>query len=191
MQKLKVALLTIAESRENFYRQRKAIVTEECGIFERVFSKRFAIIQSAPIKTLQQALEWTDRSNAENVDAIIIFVPVWASPNLAAKIAESAIAPILVLGNLRPESSSLGCMLAVTGAMEQIRHPVHRVIGDMNDKAIQWKVLDFVFAAHAKNQIRRSNYCIFGGRSLGIVSTQADFSEWGHDFGVECDQGSV
>lgn len=187
MKKAKVALLTIAESREEFYEKRRALVESECRSFKKYFASEFSIMESTPIKTMADCLEWADRTVNEGCDAVVIHIPVWASPNLATKIACNVQTPIALLGNLRPDSSSLGGLLAAAGGMGQIGRSVRRITGDMGDRNLQRQVTAFVEAARAVRGLRRSNYCVFGGRSLGIVTTQADFSAWANRFGVECD----
>lgn len=188
MGKPKVAFLTIAESREKFYEKRKALLSSECRKFCRAFSKEMDILESEPIQTVPSALLWTDRVAREQADAVIIHIPVWASPNLATKIVSNLELPVAILGNLLPTSSSFGCMLAVAGAMGQIGKKAKRIIGDIDDAGTRKEVLQFAYACHAIQRLRRSSYCLFGGRSLGIVTTQADFSAWERDFGVDCDQ---
>lgn len=187
MDKPNVAFLTISETRDEFYEKRKKIVEEECNKFKVNFKKDFDLIVSTPIRDTDSALFWAKEAIKGGVDALIIHVPIWSAPNLATKIASNIDIPILVLGNKRSDSSSLVGLLAAAGALGQIGKIPKRLIGDFKDENFKKQIRSFVAACQTVGKLRKSNYCLLGGRSLGIGTTIADFSQWQKIFGIECD----
>jgi L-fucose isomerase len=187
MRKPCVALLTIAETRDEFYEKRKPIVDEEIAFFHQQFSECFDILASVPIRGVSTALYWAEQAQSALADAVIIHVPIWAAPNLAGKIAANVDLPLMVLGNKRENSSSLVGVLAVAGAIGQTGKQVKRILGDFSDSSVQAGVVAFASACQTVRELKRSNYCVLGGRSLGINTTLADFAQWQKMFGIECD----
>src|SRR5690606_24487799 len=110
------------------------------------------------------------------------------------RIAYSSDLPVLLLGNKRPDSSSIVCLLAVAGMLEQSGKKCIRVAGDIRDEAVYKKVENFIAACNLVDVISRSSFGLIGGRSIGIGTTVADPSQWQKIFGTEfdhCDQYEV
>jgi len=187
MDKPVVGVLTVTETRDEFYEKRKDILAEECDKFKKVFSQDFDMIFSEPIRHVDSSLYWALETQKREANAVIIHMPIWASPNLSTKIASNVNVPILILGNDRPESSSMVSLLAAAGAIEQGGKKVKRVLGNLADEKLKIQVMAFIKACQAVGELRKSNYCVLGGRSIGIGTTVADFSQWQKLFGIECD----
>jgi L-fucose isomerase len=75
-------------------------------------------------------------------------------------------------------------MLAAAGLMDQIGSCYQRVWGDIDDPAVLGKVLAFIRAAGALNQLKGQSYGLFGGRPLGMLTAVANQDEWLARFGV-------
>ena len=76
----------------------------------------------------------------QGIEAVIIHVPIWATPSLAFRIAYGTSYPVLLLGNLQRNTSSLVTLLAVGGMLDQTGKKCIRVSGDYEDPKIQEKV---------------------------------------------------
>ncbi len=135
-----------------------------------------------------------DAISREGIHAVILHLPVWATPSLAFRIAYSTPYPVLLLGNLQRDTSSLVTLLAVAGMLDQTGKKCIRVSGNYEDKEIQEKVDTFVKAVYLAEGIKRSSFGMIGGRSIGIGTTVADPSQWQSLFGIEfdhCDQYEI
>jgi len=181
------AVLTVTENRDEFFERRKPLIEEEYEKVRNILSKEFDLIYSDLIRDTDAALYWADEAVKRQADVVIIHLPVWASPNLSAKIACNVNVPVMLLGNDRPETSSMVGLLAAAGALEQANIKVKRALGNFEDGKLKDEVVSFVKACHTLSVLRRSNYCQVGGRSIGIITTTADFSKWQELFGIECD----
>jgi L-fucose isomerase len=88
------------------------------------------------------------------------------------------------MGNDLPTTSSIVGVLGAGGALDQVGLPHSRVI-DHADPVNRRKVLAFVRAASAIDALRGQTLGLFGGRSLGILTTVADPVQWLRLFGVD------
>ena len=82
----------------------------------------------------------SDEIKKQGIEAVIIHVPIWATPSLAFRIAYGTSYPVLLLGNLQRNTSSLVTLLAVGGMLDQTGKKCIRVSGDYEDPQIQEKV---------------------------------------------------
>lgn len=187
MSKPIIGFFTVTETREEFYKKRKSIVMEEVNKFKKKFKYDFNLLISKPIRDFNSALFWAEEAKKKRVDCIIIHIPIWAPPNLTTKIASTVDVPLLILGNNRLDSSSLVGIFGAAGAIGQIGKKAKRLMGDFEDEEIKNQIISFIKACQAINELKNSNYCIFGGRSLGMGTTIADFAQWQKIFGIECD----
>ena len=83
---------------------------------------------------------------------------------LAFRIAYGTSYPVMLLGNLQRNTSSLVTLLAVGGMLDQTGKKCIRVSGDYEDPQIQEKVDNFVKGVYVAEGIRRSSYGMIGGR---------------------------
>lgn len=194
MQKTKVAVVTLGDSRREFYQKRTHIVQSELDKLQAVFGQRYDLFITPVVFSVEDGLKAADDIRAQGITAIILHVPVWATPNLCLRPAAATQAPVLVLGNRQRDTSSLVTLLAVAGMLDQTGKACIRVSGDFLDPDIQQQVDTYVSACALVDGIRRSSFGMVGGRSIGIGTTVADPSQWQKLFGTEfdhCDQYEI
>ena len=69
-------------------------------------------------------------------------------------------------------------MLAAGGALHHLGIEHFRAAGDINDKEVLDKVLQFAKCAHVVNSLKGSTYGLIGGRSLGMYSATVSMQDW-------------
>jgi L-fucose isomerase len=192
--KPKLAVVTIGDTRLDFYVKRENIVRTEIKRFEQAFNKEFDLLISEPVLSLQDALIYADQIKQNQIACVVIHLPIWATPTLALRIANSTSLPVMLLGNKRNDSSSLVGLLAVAGMLEQSGQKIIRWLGDIDEPETRGKIRNFAKACHTIDQLSRSSYCLLGGRSIGIGTGVADPAQWQKLFGIEfdhCDQSEI
>ena len=100
----------------------------------------------------------------EDVDGVIFSYGVFSFPNFTVVSAQNLQCPILLAANLNPDWPGMVSMLASGGALNQLGIEHFRVAGDVNDKDVLEKVIDFAKAAHVVTSLKGSNYGLIGGR---------------------------
>lgn len=183
----KAAVVTIGDTRTDFYMQRKHIVDIENEKISRAFSDRFDLYTPEIIFSARDAKETARKIREQGIRAIIIHLPVWGTPAFAAEMAFATELPVMILGNLRFDSSSLVTLLAVAGMLEQEGKTCIRVSGEIGDADLQKQVTDYVTAANLTERVRESHFGMIGGRSIGIGTTVFDPSQWQTVFGASMD----
>ena len=194
MDKAKVAVVTLGDSRREFYQKRAHIAQAELEKIKQVFDDKYDLYFSPIIFDEKEGLAAADTIRQKGITAVILHLPIWATPSLCLRPAFCTDAPVLLLGNKQRDTSSLVTLLAVAGMLEQAGKSCIRVSGDFFDEEIQAEVDTYVNACALVDQIRRSSFGMIGGRSIGIGTTVADPSQWQKVFGTEfdhCDQYEI
>ncbi|HLV08796.1 MAG TPA: hypothetical protein VKY40_01175 [Halanaerobiales bacterium] len=194
MEKKKVALVTPGDSRREFFESRYSIVEDELNKIKRALGEKYDLFIPDIVFDIEQGQTVSDQIKARGINCVIIHLPIWATPNLAYRIAYSTELPVLLLGNKRPDSSSIVTLLAIAGMLEQAGKECIRLAGDINNDKVFNKVENFVIACNLVDSISRSSFGLIGGRSIGIGSTVADPAQWQRIFKTEfdhCDQYEI
>jgi L-fucose isomerase len=187
MKKFKIAVVTLGDSRREFFENRLNIVEYELEKLTNKLSDEFDLYIPEVVFDIDEGQVVSDEIKARGINCVLIHLPIWATPNLAYRIAYSTDLPVILFGNKRPESSSIVSLLAVAGMLEQSGKECIRLVGDIEDQDIYKKVKDFTTACNLVDSISRSSFGLIGGRSIGIGTTVADPSQWQKKFGVEFD----
>lgn len=187
VEKPKVALVTLGDSRKEFYESRIQIVKEEKEKAAKVLGEKFSLYMSDIIYSEKESLAVSNKIKEQGIQAVIIFLPIWGTPSLAFRIAQSTSKPVVILGNERTDSSSLVVLLAVAGMLDQCGKKCIRIAGDIEDNKVYQQISSYICACNLVEELRKSSYCMLGGKSIGIGTTVADPSQWERIFGVGFD----
>lgn len=125
-----------------------------------------------------------DVLKAANVEALIVHIPCWTSPNLVVRGIQRMNLPTVLIGNKHPSTHSTVGLLGAGGTLSQIGFPHLRLREDFDAGLID-KLLPFVRAAAAKSRLHGKVFGLFGGRSLGIDTGTFDPMQWKQMFGVD------
>lgn len=175
------AILTIADSRDDYYSQRHHMVMEQLENIK--WLNDYADCYVSPVLRrdgeVKAAIEEAKRHNPQ---ALIIHIPIWADPVFAETIAVTMDLPILLLGNRDPATSSMVGLLGAAGALDQISRAHIRVMrkGTVDDGRIK----AFIDGAAAAEMLRGKKMLRFGDCALGIRTAAPDAMRWLKDFGV-------
>jgi L-fucose isomerase len=180
-----VALLTFSEGRDDFYELRKGLVAEERELVIRTCEGILDVKTFPPIRRKSELLELLPRLGT--VDALFLHIPIFVEPALAATVATmtQGTIPLVLLGNRRPDTSSLVGTLGAGGVLDQLGVPHLRVWEDLSATGLPRSLLAYVRAARARRLLRGQTFGCFGGYSLGIQTAAADPLQWQVMFGVE------
>jgi len=141
------------------------------------------------------------------IDGVIFHYSVWASPRLARLAAQILIrenkkknksTPIVVLTNLAPEQPGMVGGMAAAGGLDQLGIPNFRIWSTKLSEDLKKVEQMVAFARFARNRARTSDsadevierlhgqiYGEIGGRSIQIVTAEADPLQWSRIFGVD------
>ena len=101
MEKKKVAIVTLGDSRREFYKKREAIVASEIEKVKKAFGDKYDLYISPIVFDTEDGQNISDEIKKQGIEAVIIHVPIWATPSLAFRIAYGTSYPVLLLGNLQ------------------------------------------------------------------------------------------
>lgn len=177
------AVAHIADSRSDFYIKRQPLVEEQLSALEWL-REEFHPLESNVIQTSQAVQDFALACQTANVQCLIIHLPIWGDPIFSVKLASRLNLPVLLLGNIRPETSSMVGMLGAGGALDQVGL-AHTRVFDHEDEENRKRVRAFILAAAVRTELRGQTLGLFGGRSLGILTAVADAAQWQRLFGVD------
>jgi L-fucose isomerase len=179
----KISLATLADSRSDFLALRAGLVEEELNAIDWL-RQEFDVLESRVMNSSPPLAEYACQSKQFGAQSLIVHLPIWADPAFTVRLAQMLPIPLLLLGNLRPQTSSLVGLLGAGGALDQVGRS-HRRVFDHRDVQGQRNVRAFVRAARTLNSLKGQTLGLFGGRSLGIFTAVADPAQWQKLFGVD------
>jgi L-fucose isomerase len=185
----KVGLLVFSESlaREDVYRKRKPIADREVQRFVSALGNEVELVWPSvrEIRSKRQAMTAVRELEAAAVDAVVLYVAIFVSPAVVAHTANLLRVPCVLACNEAEDSISQLAFLASSGAIQQIGTPCCRIAGDAAEPVHRSRLLHFLRAAAAMQQLRGQTFGCIGGRSLGISTGTADLSLWERIFNVD------
>ncbi|MBI4242594.1 MAG: L-fucose/L-arabinose isomerase family protein [Planctomycetes bacterium] len=181
----KVGIMTFLDSRDEMLMKRKAIVDAEEKGLTSALGGDLELISFEPIRTKEKVAEIARKMLLSEVDLIIMHLPIWASPNLLTMTVNYINSPIIIFGNMRPDSSSLVAVFAGSGSLDQIGIDHIRLVGNPDDIKIKGKILSVAKAASAIRRLKGQTFGYIGGRPLGMYTTTTDPAQWQRLFGVD------
>ena len=116
--------------------------------------------------------------------SLIIHIPIWADPIFSIKLHNHCPLPILLLGNNRPDTSSLVGLLGAGGALDQVGCQHFRVFEHTSENSVR-TIHSFIRACGNNTILKGQTLGLFGGKSLGIFTANADPAQWQKLFGVD------
>ncbi len=179
----RLAIAHIADSRSDFYDRRKELVLEELDALSWL-REAFHPLESGVLQSSQGVADFARRCQEERIQSLIIHLPIWGDPIFSVKLVSQLELPVLLLGNIRPDTSSMVGILGAGGALDQIGAAHLRVFDDGSEETRKL-VRAFVRASAARSQLRGQTLGLFGGRSLGILTAVIDAAQWQRLFGVD------
>jgi L-fucose/D-arabinose isomerase len=178
-----VAVVTLGETREDVRRQRETLIQEELQAMNWLHDC-CEPLGSPVLSNPSQVREFAESVRKADPHALIIHLPVWTNPVLSVQVCSALPLPTILVGNGRPETSSMVGILGAGGALDQagVRHGR---IFDHREKEARLRIAAFFRAAFAMRELQGKTLGLFGGRSLGIVTAAADASQVMRIFGVD------
>lgn len=181
--RVKTALAHVADGRSDFFARREKIAQEEIRTLDWL-REAVEVVESPILNSIQDVRDFVEATICSGVQSLIIHFPIWADPIFSIKLHNLLNLPILLLGNDRPDSSSMVGMLGAGGALDQIGAR-HTRIFEHHSVEARRDALAFLRAAAAFKLLRGQTLGLFGGRSLGIFTAGADTAQWQRLFGID------
>lgn len=174
-----IGIVMLNDEREHVYTQNNPENTAVVKKWQEVIKKNLKNIDgSAPeivagseiitsIRTAQKVGEELSRANCKQV---IICYNVWNFPFFVWPFINSLSreTPILSLSNNNGKYPGNVGLLATDGALRQAGIRTHRIVGEIDDKTTQQKVINWLRASEAATTIRNEVYGCYGGHSMGM-----------------------
>lgn len=194
MNRKQIAVISLGDGRRNFYNSRKDIADSEKEKLIAGLSQYYDVYAPDVVFTIDEALSVSDEIKRRIISQVIIHIPIWCTPNLVLRIANSTPYPVILFGNTRKDSSSMVAIFACAGILRQIGKEHRRVVGEISNPDVFREVQIQLKAIEVAEKLKRSSFGMIGGRSIGIGTTVADPMQWQKIFGVEfdhCDQYEI
>lgn len=184
----KVALITFGDAREHEWNNLFRGLTEprHKGITEYLKHLPIELHSVETVaRTKEQIDSQVDQLKAAGVSAFIAHLPCWTAPNLVVRGVQRMGLPTILVSNRHPSTHGTVGLLGAGGALDQIGYPHLRVREEFETPVLADKVLPFLRAASAVEQLRGQVFGLFGGRSLGIDTGTIDPMQWRQQFHVD------
>ena len=127
------------------------------------------VVGSEIIVSTRSAQKVGEELSRAHCKQVIMLYNVWNFPFLCWPFLNSiGNVPILSLSNNNGEFPGNVGLLATDGALRQAGHRTHRIVGNLDDKATQNKVISWIRASQARTTIQNEVFGCYGGHSMGM-----------------------
>ncbi len=187
---IKIGLLSFSDGRERVHQNLAPGIAENALILRKKMEAMGEVeIVAAPgiIWRHSQARDQARILAAAGTDGTIFNIPVFAFPNLVRIAAAWAPPPFLAFSPTFGGLPGLGGLLGAAAGLEQTGLCCERVYGSLEDEGIVDKLLSFCRAAHAVNGLKGGVLGMIGGRSIGMVTGEANPDLYYSTFGLDVD----
>jgi L-fucose isomerase len=190
MLKPKVGLITFGDNRENEWNKVFQAVTEPRH------AKAAAALRAMPIELVtadevarsrEDINTQVDALKAAGVDLFVAHTPAWTSPNLVVHGVQRMGIYTVVLGNRDAGTHGSVGLFGASGALKQIGYDHRTIRVNYDDPGLADRLLPVFRAGMVKNRLKGSVFGYFGGRSIGIDTSQFDAMQWRKEFGVDAE----
>ena len=190
----KVALIALADHRDEFYALRTDLAEKERAKVRKYLHGEVELLQDDLVRGEDEARTAGLSAKHSGADLLLLHTPIWAPPNLGMVAASLAGLPVALLANTSLATSGLPGLLSCGAALAQVGIAHRRFFGDLDDPKFRGDVLAFCRAAAAIARLHGGRMGLLGGISVGLYSTGFDPAQWLRIFGVEVihhDQGEL
>src|SRR5512137_1411189 len=104
---IKTMLVHLADGRPDFYLKREALVYEEINELDWLRQSGVEVYESPVLKSIQDIRKFAQSQECAGAQSLIIHLAIWANPIFSIKLHNLVSLPILLLGNGRPDTSSM------------------------------------------------------------------------------------
>lgn len=179
----RIAVATICETRDRFFVIRSSMVEEEMEAINWL-SDEYEVLASNSIRSEDTLKTFIEEIRKFDPHMLVIHIPVWTDPIFSVILARSVSCPVLLLGNMRKDTSSMVGMLGGGGSLDQVGIRHWRIMDHKSDDGRK-ELRERIKASFAYRELRGQKLGVFGGRSLGMITATADPSQWMKLFGVD------
>lgn len=187
---IKIGLLSFSDGRERVHRELSPRILEvERSLRETLEKTGEVEIAAGPeiIWRPGQARDLARAAAAEATDGTIFNIPVFAFPNLVRIAAAWGRPPFLAFSPSFGGLPGLGGLLGAAAGLEQTGLACEKLYGSLRDPETVRRLMVFCRAAHAVNGLRGRVLGLIGGRSIGMVTGEANPDLYYSVFGLDVD----
>ena len=186
--KPRIGILGFSDGEPDVHEQLKGIVKKQLDAIVAEINKTGEIevvTGDKLINSVKTAKEEALKLSSKDIDGMVFSYGVFSYPNFTAIAAKNSKGPFLLAANLNPDWPGMVAMLASGGALHHLGIKHYRVAGDIRDKDVLDRVLQFSKCARVVNRLNGQKYGLIGGRSLGMYSSTVSMQDWQKKFGVD------
>jgi len=135
----------------------------------------------------EEITDQIDHLRRQGIDVFVAHTPAWTSPNLVVHGVQRMAMYTVILGNRDAATHGSVGLFGASGALKQIGFDHRTVRIDYEDPGLEKRLLPVFRAGMVKARLAGSVFGYFGGRSIGIDTSQFDALQWRKKFGVDAE----
>ncbi|MFB0518734.1 MAG: L-fucose/L-arabinose isomerase family protein [Acidobacteriota bacterium] len=185
---MKIGILSFSDSRRRVHESLAPVIEETANLIRQKLEEVGGIKVITGNKIIWRPEDARGEARylaGEEVDGVILNVPVFAFPSLVRIACQFLRGPFLAFTPCCGKLPGLGGMLAASSGLEQVGIPCEKLYGSLDDKGVIDKMLIFCRAAHAVNRLRGQVLGLIGGRSIGMVTGESAPDLYYSLFGID------
>lgn len=186
---IKIGILSFSDGRKRVHDDLlEYIENNENKYSKMLIDKNIKVIKgSEVIWNTNLAKNQAEIINSENVDGVILNIPVFAFPNLVLIAAGLINVPLIAISSANGKYPGLGGVLASTNLLLQNGIKCEKLWGYPESEEFSKRLFSFVNAVHAVASMKGMIYGLIGGRSIGMGTGAASPELLYKTFGIDTD----
>jgi len=137
------------------------------------------------VDTIDKTFNAVKYYQQEDVDCLFIYHTAWCWPGRHIQACMKADMPILLFGEPYSHGWPTVGVVGMHGAFDEIGLEHKMVYGRIKDERVQKEIDSYIKASTATQRLRKSRFCIIGGRSMEVPQMSVDPHQWLKQFGID------
>ena len=138
-------------------------------------------------RDIGDAREQGDFLKKNKVDVLVNHVGTWTYANDSIAASHIAGVPVIIWPAYNRESLGIAGGAIVRGSHDELNIKNYMVYGDYDDGRLRRDISVLVRGIAGAVKLRGLRYGVGGTRSMGMIASQPDPSQWARDFGIDVD----
>lgn len=184
---IKLGILSFSDGRERVHKDLLPYIEEtETKIVNILKELNIHCIKGKEvIHSNESAVSTAKELTKDDIDGVILNIPVFAFPNFVLTALNFIDKPLLIYSPPNGKLPGLGGLLATANALNRMGINCDRLWGGMEEEKTKRKLIIFAKSAFTKNRLKGQTFGLIGGRSIGIATGTANSEDWYTKFGID------
>lgn len=139
------------------------------------------------VHTIEGTRKVLEEMKQKDVDCVLFYHTAWVWPGRHIQAMREFGRPIILFAEAVPQGWPTVGLSGMHGALDEIGVEHATIYGHSHEPETIRRIISYSRAARARNVMRKSRFCIIGGRAMEVPQMDIDPLQWLVKFGIDAD----